>query len=60
MDYVENLFTTDRFPQLSRLFVAARPVGGTLSSEVLNLVALRDRGDITPEQFDTLVSRIGI
>lgn len=58
-DYVENLLSPDRFPQLSRLFVAAKPVTGTLTSELLNLVGMRDSGQISPEQFDALIKRLG-
>lgn len=59
MDYVENLLSPDRFPQLSRLFVASKPVSGTLTTELQSLVAMRDRGQITPEQFDMMIRRLG-
>lgn len=59
MDYVENLLTPERFPRLSRLFVAAKPTTGTLTSELQSLLALRDTGAITPEQFDELVRKLG-
>lgn len=60
MDYVENLLSPDRFPQLSRLFVAAKPIRGTLTSELQALVAMRDSGQITSDQFDVLISRLGV
>lgn len=59
MDYVESLLSADRFPQLSKLFVAAKPIGGTLSSELQSLVGQRDAGNISAEQFDLLVRRLG-
>lgn len=59
MDYVENLLSPDRFPQLSQLFVASKPVRGTLTSELQALVGMRDSGQITPEQFDVMLRRLG-
>lgn len=59
-DYVENLLSPDRFPQLARLFAASKPMTGTVTSELLALVAMRDRGDITAEQFNLLLSRLGV
>lgn len=59
MDYVENLLSPDRFPQLSGLFVAAKPPTGTLASELQALVLMRDSGQITPAQFDLLIGRLG-
>lgn len=59
MDYVENLLSPDRFPQLSRLFAASKPVSGTLTSELQSLVAMRDSGQITREQFDMMIRRLG-
>lgn len=60
MRYVENLLSPDRFPQLSRLFVASKPTNSTLSSELLALVGLRDTGQITADQFDVMIRRIGV
>lgn len=60
MDYVESLLSAQRFPQLSRLFVAAKPVQGSLSTELQALVAQRDAGNISAEQFDLLVKRLGL
>lgn len=59
MDYVENLLSPERFPRLSRLFVASKPVRGSLTTELQSLLALRDAGQITGDQFDHLVSRLG-
>lgn len=59
MNYVEDLLAPDRFPQLSALFVASKPVAGTLTSELQQLIAMRDAGTITPEQFDLMLSRLG-
>lgn len=59
MDYVENLLSVGRFPQLSQLFVASKPVSGTLTSELRALVAMRDSNQITAEQFDLMVRHLG-
>ena len=59
MDYVESLLSRERFPQLSRLFAAAKPIQGSLTSELQALIAQRDSGAITAEQFDLLVRRLG-
>jgi len=59
MDYVESLLDPRRFPRLSRLFVVSKPVQGTLTSELQALIAQRDAGAITAEQFDLLVRRLG-
>lgn len=58
MDYVENLLAPDRFPRLSRLFVASKPPTGTLASELQSLIAMRDLGQITPEQFNALINKL--
>ena len=60
MDYVESLLSADRFPQLSRLFLAARPVQGNLASQLQALVAQRDAGNISQAQFDLLLSRLAM
>lgn len=60
MDYVENLLAPERFPRLSRLFVSAKPIRGTLTSELQSLLALRDSGQITSGQFDQLVGKLGL
>lgn len=59
MDYVENLLAPERFPRLSRLFAAAKPVKGSLTTELQTLLALRDSGQISPDQFSALVAKLG-
>jgi hypothetical protein len=59
MDYVESLLEVHRFPQLSRLFTASKPVQGSLTSELQVLIAQRDSGAISREQFDLLLQRLG-
>ena len=59
MDYVESLLSADRFPQLSRLFVASKPVSGTLTSDLQVLVAMRDSGQLNSIQFDLMLSKLG-
>lgn len=58
-DYVENLLAPERFPRLSRLFAAASPVAGTLTSELMKLVELRDAGAISADDFRVLVGKLG-
>lgn len=59
MNYVEDLLTPTRFPRLSTLFAAAKPTTGSVATELQALVAQRDTGNITAEQFDMLVRRLG-
>lgn len=59
MVYVESLLSPDRFARLSRLFVQAKPLQATLTSELQGLVAQRDAGKISADQFDLLVRRLG-
>jgi len=59
MDYVENLLSPQRFPQLSRLFAASKPTTGTLTSELQALIGMRDSGQLTAEQFDLMIRRVG-
>ena len=57
-EYVESLLSPERFPRLSTMFAEAKPVQGTLSSELIRLVAMRDAGKLTEEQFDALVQTL--
>lgn len=59
MSYVEDLLSPNRFPRLSTLFAAAKPAASSLAGELQALVAQRDAGNISAEQFDVLVRRLG-
>lgn len=59
MNYVEDMLNPARFPRLSTLFAAAKPAGGSVAQELQSLVAQRDAGNISAEQFDLLLSRLG-
>lgn len=59
LDYVASLLAPERFPRLAKMFIESKPVGGTLSDEIVRLAALRDAGTITTEQFNDLVKRLG-
>lgn len=59
MDYVESLLHPELFPRLSALFADARPPVANFAGELRALIDLRDRGEITPEQFDRLIDRFG-
>lgn len=58
-DYVENLLAPQRFPRLSRLFAASSPVAGTLTSELMKLVELRDAGALSANDFSVLIAKLG-
>lgn len=58
MDYVESLLSPERFPQLSHLFVAAKPALLSVAGELQLLVSMRDGGKISAEQFDQLIRNI--
>jgi hypothetical protein len=59
MDYVESLLSADRFPQLSSLFIASKPVTLNLATELKLLVSMRDSGQISEAQFDLMIRKIG-
>jgi hypothetical protein len=56
--YSETILTPDRFPRLSKMFSASRPSAGTVTDEVMRLLALRDSGAITAVQFDELIKSV--
>ncbi len=56
--FIESLLNPQQYPTLARMFVASKPVQGNLASELQTLVALRDAGSLTREQFDAAVQRL--
>lgn len=56
LDYVASLLAPERFPQLSRMFRDSKPAERSIADEIKALVALRDAGDITEEQFRTFIA----
>ncbi|MBO3085178.1 hypothetical protein [Cellulomonas fengjieae] len=56
--FIESLLNSQQYPTLARMFVASKPVQGNLASELQTLVALRDAGSLTAEQFDAAVQRL--
>lgn len=56
--YSQTILTPDRFPRLSTMFGAAKHSSGTVTDEVMRLLALRDTGTITPSQFDDLLAQV--
>jgi len=58
-NYIEDLLSADRFPQLSRLFVESRPPKGSFAGDLQALVAMKAKGEISPEQFDMLLNKLG-
>lgn len=56
--FIESLLNAQQYPTLSRMFVASKPTTGNLASELKSLVALRDAGSLTREQFDAAVQRL--
>lgn len=59
MDYVQNLLSPGRFPRLSSLFAASKPPENSLATDLQALVALREAGQITADQFNKLVDKLG-
>lgn len=59
MDYVQNLLSPDRFPRLATLFVASKPIGGSLTTELQLLVTMRDQGVISADHFNLMIERLG-
>ena len=56
--FVESLLNPQQYPTLARMFVASKPTQGTVASELQALVALRDAGSLTREQFDAAVRQV--
>ncbi len=58
IDYVSSLLSPERFPRLSTMFIASKPVSSSLSDEIVRLAALRSAGTISDSQFDDLVTKL--
>ena len=58
IDYVSSLLSPERFPRLSTMFIASKPVSSSLSDEIVRLAALRSAGTISESQFDDLVKKV--
>lgn len=58
MDYVNSLLESEQFPLLSRMFRESKRPSNSISSEIMNLVSLRDSGNISSELFESLLRRI--
>ena len=55
--YAETIATPERFPRLSAMFQAAKPRATGVAGDVAALVAMRDSGMITDEEFHGLVRK---
>ena len=58
MDYVNSLLDSDQFPLLSKMFRESKRPSKSFSSEIRELMELRDAGDISTELFEDLLKRI--
>lgn len=55
--YAETLVPPERFPRLNTMFQAAKPAHTGVAGDVQALVALRDAGTITDEEFHALIRK---
>ncbi|MGW6265881.1 hypothetical protein [Cellulosimicrobium funkei] len=58
MDYTQELLAPEHFPRLSTLFREAKPASGSLVTELKDLVALKESGAISEDQFTALVASL--
>lgn len=58
MDYTRGLLAPEHFPRLSSLFRDATPPKASFTDELRTLVAMRDAGTISEEQFDAMITTI--
>lgn len=56
--FIESILAPAQYPRLSKMFVAAKPPTGTFASQLEALVALRDSGALTAEQFDIALKKM--
>ena len=56
--YTETIVTAQQFPRLSKMFADAKPPTSSTAGEIMDLVALKDRGAISDEQFNAAVAKI--
>lgn len=53
--YAQTVLTPDRFPRLSTMFAAAKPAAGSKADQALQLIAAKNAGDLTDDQFNALI-----
>ena len=58
MDYTEGLLSPERFPRLSTLFREAKPPSSSLTQDLQDLIAMKNRGELTDELFEALVRKM--
>lgn len=56
--FTKGLLTADRFPRLHQVFVAAEPRQASVADELMALAAMRARGELSGEEFDTAKARV--
>lgn len=56
--YTETIATPERFPRLAGMFQAAKPQQTGVVGDVNALIALRDSGQISEDQFSALLSKV--
>jgi hypothetical protein len=55
----QTVLTPDRFPRLAQMFAASKPATGSKAEQALQLIAAKNAGDLTDDQFNTLIRTLG-
>lgn len=58
MDYTKELLSPERFPRLSTLFKDATPASSSLTTELQTLIAMKEAGSLTDDQFTAAVAKV--
>ncbi len=56
--YTETIISPAQFPRLASMFSAARPPQTSTVADIGSLIAMRDGGSLTPDQFDSALKKI--
>ncbi len=56
--YAQTVLTADRFPRLAQMFVASKPASGSKAEQALQLIAAKNAGELTDEQFNALIQTL--
>ena len=58
LQYTQTILTPDRFPRLSRMFVAAQPARGSIADELARLAAMREADSLDDTQYRAAVEAV--
>lgn len=56
--YAETIATPERFPRLTTMFAAAKPPTSGRAAEIAELIAMKQAGAISDDQFNALVNQV--